>query len=205
LGSEGDRCIAVIEDGVRRMEALIRDLLSYSRVVHAEQPAIDTQSDPTAALQIAAANLEMLIKESGATIRWDQLPLVACDRVELTQVFQNLLSNALKYRGDAPPKIEISAKRDGALCVFSVRDNGIGIRSEYHDAIFTPFKRLHGREYPGTGIGLALCRRIIERQGGKIWVESAPGSGATFFFSSPIEPRATRAEASSASAFSVSE
>ena len=204
LDTEADRIITVIVDGVRRMEALIRDLLSYSRVIHAEEPVIQEQLDPAEALGIAVANLEMAIQESGATIQWGPLPSVACDRVELTQIFQNLLSNALKYRGDMPPRVEIVAQPGREFCVFSVRDNGIGIHSAYHDAIFTPFKRLHGRQYPGTGIGLALCRRMVERQGGKIWVESEAGRGATFWFTIPTERRNVEVDGGRAGAYSLS-
>ena len=194
MDPEGDRCMDVIVDGVHRLETLIRDLLSYSRAIHAEVPPEKDQVNSSEALQFAAANLELMVKETGATIHCADLPVVACDRVELTQVFQNLLNNALKYRGTDVPRIEIAARTESGEWIFSVRDNGIGIHADHHEAVFTPFKRLHGREYPGTGIGLALCRRIVERQGGRIWVESEPGSGATFFFSIPQpKGRATRA------------
>jgi signal transduction histidine kinase len=189
IDHEADRFMGVIVDGVHRMETLIRDLLSYSRVIHAEQPMEREQVDVAEAVKVATANLELVIRESGASIHWDSLPVIACDRLELTQVFQNLLSNALKYRGGAAPRIDIGVTPSPTECVISVRDNGIGIHPDYHETIFSPFKRLHGREYPGTGIGLALCRRIVERQGGRIWVESAPGEGATFYFSIPREVR----------------
>ena len=192
LDAESDRFITVIIDGVRRMETLVRDLLSYSRVIHAGTP-VREQVDIAEALKVAIANLEVVIRESGATIHWETLPTIACERLELTQVFQNLLSNALKYRGQAPPRIDVTAELDRGEWVFSVRDNGIGIHPDYHESIFSPFKRLHGREYPGTGIGLALCRRIVERQRGRIWVESEPGQGAAFRFSIPQEsPRASQ-------------
>jgi light-regulated signal transduction histidine kinase (bacteriophytochrome) len=185
IDSEADRFLGVIIDGVRRMETLIRDLLSYSRVIHAGTPAEKEYVDPAEALKIAAANLELVIRETGATIHWSDLPRIRGDRLELTQVFQNLLGNALKYRSDAPPRVEVRATANDAETVFRVEDNGIGIHPDFHDAVFTPFKRLHGREYPGTGIGLALCRRIVERHGGRIWVESEPGKGAAFVFSIP--------------------
>ncbi len=189
IDSEANRFLEVIVDGVRRMENLIRDLLSYSRVIHAEA-AIDRETlDPAEALKVAVANLELVIKETGAEIRWDTLPQISANRLELTQIFQNLLSNALKYRGDGIPRVAVSASRREKDWVFCVRDNGIGIHPDYHQTIFSPFKRLHGREYPGTGIGLALCRRIVERRGGKIWVESEPGGGSAFYFSVPQENR----------------
>lgn len=192
LDSESERFIGVIIDGVRRMETLVRDLLSYSRVIHAGSPVRETV-DIAETLKVASANLELVIRESGASIRWENLPTIACERLELTQVFQNLLSNALKYRGSEPPRIDVKAASDGGEWIFSVCDNGIGIHSDYHEAIFNPFKRLHGRDYPGTGIGLALCRRIVERQGGRIWVESEPGRGSSFHFSIPREKKAAPA------------
>ncbi len=201
MDSEADRFLGVIVDGVRRMETLIRDLLSYSRVIHAETPAEREQVDVAETLKLAVANLEMMITETGATIHWKSLPTIHCDRLEITQVFQNLLSNAMKYRAEGPPRIEVSAEEKPSDWVFSVRDNGIGIHPDYHEMIFNPFKRLHGRERPGTGIGLALCRRIVERAGGKIWVESEPGSGAAFHFSIP-QRRDTAVRAAEVSGYS---
>jgi len=187
MDPETGRFTGVIVDGVRRLETLIRDLLSYSRAIHAEIPLQREQVDSLEALKFAAANLELMVKETGATVQWTNLPTLSCDRIELTQVFQNLLNNALKYRGEAAPQIEVSAAANSNEWIFCVRDNGIGIHAEHHEAIFTPFKRLHGREYPGTGIGLALCRRIVERHGGRIWVESEPAKGAAFYFSIPLQ------------------
>jgi len=201
LDSEADRFLGVIGDGVQRMENLIRDLLAYSRVIHAEQPPVQTMVSVAEALKVATSNLELVIRESGAEIHTGDLPSVTCDRLELTQVLQNLISNAIKYRGPETPRIEINASHVDRDWVISVKDNGIGIPAQYLETIFSPFKRLHGQNYPGTGIGLALCRRIVERRGGKIWVESEVGMGATFRFSivDGVEQRLARAAASEVS------
>jgi chemotaxis family two-component system sensor kinase Cph1 len=135
------------------------------------------------ALAAALANLEIALRESGARVSHDPLPRVMGDLVQLSQLFQNLIGNALKFRGEHPPAIHIGAKRQNTEWVFSVRDNGIGIEPQYYKRIFQIFQRLHSRnEYPGTGIGLAICKRIIERHDGRIWVESRFGKGTTFFF-----------------------
>jgi chemotaxis family two-component system sensor kinase Cph1 len=127
------------------------------------------------------------VAESGATVTADALPAVHADRLQLGLLWQNLLSNALKFHGPEPPRIHISARRDGPQWVFSVRDNGIGLDPKQAERIFEVFQRLHTREkYPGTGIGLAMCKKIVERHGGRIWVESAPGNGATFYFTVPV-------------------
>ena len=135
----------------------------------------------------ALMNLETAIRESGARITRDGLPRVRVDAAQFTQVFQNLIGNAIKFRGEGPPEIEISARRTGdEKWQFAVRDNGIGMEPQYHEKIFVIFRRLHTREtYRGTGIGLALCKRIVERHGGEIWVESEPGEGSTFLFTIP--------------------
>ena len=185
LDSDADTFIEIVLGGVRRMEALIRDLLGYSRIIHADGLMRDVV-DVNTALGVAMSNLQTAIEQSGAAVRCGSLPKVVCDRTQVTQVFQNLLSNALKYRSDAPPEIFINAEERAEEWEFAVRDNGIGIASDYHASIFEPFKRLHGYEYPGTGVGLAICRRIIERHGGRIWVESQQGMGSTFRFTLPI-------------------
>ncbi len=192
LDADADRFIGVIVDGVRRMENLIRDLLIYSRTIHGD-PAPAEPIEVSEAMRAATFNLEASIAQSGAIIENGPLPVVPYDRVQLIQVFQNLLSNAIKYRGETAPVIKVTAAdvtaRDGDLnWVFSVRDNGLGIHADYHETIFSPFKRLHGAEYAGTGVGLAICRRIVERHGGTIWVESEPGGGSTFFFTVPVNP-----------------
>ena len=122
-------------------------------------------------------------------IECGELPEVVHNRAQLAQVFQNLISNSLKYRAGEPPRVRISAVEDGADWVFSVTDNGLGIDPQHSDLVFDPFKRLHGREYPGTGVGLAICRRIVERHGGRIWVESAIGQGASFNFTIPCQKK----------------
>jgi chemotaxis family two-component system sensor kinase Cph1 len=125
------------------------------------------------------------VKESGAVITHDPLPMVEADQTQLSQVFQNLLGNSIKYRSPEPPKIHLSARRLDGFHEFSVTDNGIGVDPEHHERIFGVFKRLHGKDVPGTGIGLAICRKIIESHGGQIWIESRLGEGATFKFTLP--------------------
>jgi light-regulated signal transduction histidine kinase (bacteriophytochrome) len=171
-------------DGANRMQALIRDLLAYSRVTTRGRPLAPT--DSRAALGEALANLEAATKETGATVTNDDLPTVRADPTQLVQVFQNLVGNAVKFGGEEPPRVHVSAERRGREWVFSVKDNGIGIDPQYFDRVFTIFQRLHSpQEYPGTGIGLALCQRILARHGGRIWVDSEPGKGSTFFFAIP--------------------
>jgi len=173
-----------VVDGVRRMQHLIEDLLTFSRVGTRGAPMVPT--DPAAALQTALDGLHALIADTGARVTWDPLPAVLADRSQLEQLFANLIGNALKFRGATPPEVHVRARRDGMRWEFEVRDNGIGIEPQYFDRIFVIFQRLHGRdEYPGTGIGLAICKKIVERHGGRIWLESAPGRGAAFYFTLP--------------------
>ena len=178
-------------EGVTRMRSLIDDLLAYSRIgTRGREPA------PVALgriLDLAEKNLERAIVESGAAITRDDLPEVYADENQLLQVLQNLIGNAIKFRRDDPPRIHVGARRDGADWVISVRDNGIGIEPQYFDRIFVIFQRLNPREhYPGTGIGLAIAKKVIERHGGRIWVDSQPGEGSTISFSLPITPRSRR-------------
>ncbi len=185
LGADADEFIAFAVDGANRMQGLINDLLVYSRVgarVKGFEPA-----DCTAVLDQALANLQAAIEKSGAVVTHDPLPAVTADKLQLVQLFQNLIGNAIKFHVEAPPRIHISAEQKGNEWVFSVRDNGIGIEPQYAERIFVIFQRLHTREeYPGTGIGLAICKKIVERRGGRIWVESQPGTGSTFYFTIPI-------------------
>ena len=184
LDSDADQYIAFAVDGAKRMETLIKDLLAYSRIgARGQEPA---PTDAGAALQRALDNLQTSIQESAAEITHGELPTVRADGTQLAQLFQNLIGNALKFRGAAPPKIHVDARREENVWHFSVRDNGIGIDSKHQDRIFLIFQRLHSRQqYPGTGIGLAICKRIVDRHGGRIWVESEPGQGATFHFTIP--------------------
>ena len=181
LDTDADEFIAFAVDGATRMQRLIQDLLAYSRVSTGGHQFKPTSVD--AALGYALDNLRHAMKESGAVVTHDPLPTVIGDEKQLAQLFQNLLSNAVKFRGHEPPRIHVSAKRTDVEWLFSVRDNGIGLDAQYADRIFVIFQRLHNRqEYPGTGIGLAICKKIVERHGGRIWVESEPGKGATFYF-----------------------
>jgi light-regulated signal transduction histidine kinase (bacteriophytochrome) len=140
-------------------------------------------------LNHVSANLEVFIEENDATVSHNSLPEVMADSTQLTQVFQNLIINGIKFHSEEAPQIHISAEKKESEWLFSVRDNGIGIDSQYYEKIFEVFKRLHNKEeYPGTGIGLAVCKKIVERHGGRIWVESELGKGSTFYFTSPINP-----------------
>jgi PAS domain S-box-containing protein len=172
-------------DGAGRMQRLINDLLAYSRVGTRGQAFLETDSGQV--LEQAVANLRPAIEESAAVVTHDALPTIVADGSQLMQVFQNLLGNAIRFRADTRPVIHVGAQRRDGEWLFSVSDNGIGIEPQYHDRIFIIFQRLHPRdEYPGTGIGLALCKRIVERHGGRIWVESELGQGATFYFTIPV-------------------
>jgi PAS domain S-box-containing protein len=183
LDADADEFIAFAVDGASRMQRLIQDLLSYSRVGTKGQDLLDTSSEE--ALEHALANLRGAIKESGALVTHDPLPTVLADETQLTQLFQNLVGNGIKYQSLGIPRIHVSAARNGQekKWVFSVEDNGIGIDSQYFERIFGMFQRLHRRdEFAGTGIGLAICKKIVERHGGSISVESTPGHGSTFRF-----------------------
>ncbi len=185
LDEEANEFIDLAVGGAQRMEKLIRDLLRLSRV--------STRAKP---MQLAAVgeivgevlqNLAAAIDETGATVTHDKLPSVLADATQLGQVFQNLVENAIKFRGDQTPRIQISAQQQDGQWLFSVRDNGIGVAPDHAERIFQVFQRLHGQnEYPGTGIGLAICKRVIERHGGRIWLESKPGEGSVFHFTLPI-------------------
>jgi PAS domain S-box-containing protein len=171
-------------DGAIRMQTLINDLLAYSRVGTRSQPLAPTDSH--SALGEAIRNLVVMIEENHAIVTNDDLPTVRADASQLVLVFQNLLANAIKFRREDLPRVHVSAQDHGREWVFSVQDNGIGIAPQHAKRVFVIFQRLHTREeYPGTGIGLAVCQRIVERHGGKIWFESEPGKGATFFFTLP--------------------
>jgi signal transduction histidine kinase len=184
LDEKAKKFINYAVDGAVRMQQLIHDLLSFSRVTTrgAEFQVLDSH----AALGTAIANLGEAIRDAGALVTNDDLPQVAADQIQLAQVFQNLISNAIKFRGQRQPLIHVSARQEDAHWLFSVKDNGIGIDPRYKDKVFVIFQRLHTREeYPGTGIGLALCQRIVQRHGGAIWFDSKPGEGSTFYFTFP--------------------
>ena len=184
LGEEADRYIAYSVEGALRIEALLKALLAYWEVADRE-PGSLVPADCGAVLAKVLLNLQAAIAESGAIVTSGRLPTVAAEEVMLMQLFQNLISNSIKYRGEETPRIHVSAERGAEGWMFSVRDNGIGIDPQYADRVFGMFKRLHGSEVPGTGIGLAICKKVVERQGGRIWVESEAGHGATFKFTVP--------------------
>jgi PAS domain S-box-containing protein len=185
LGPLGEEYIGYAVEGAARMEQLLADLRAYTQVSMAGQEPTE-DSDAGEMLNEALANLEVAIRESGAAISRTTLPSVRMYGFQLEQLFQNLISNAIRYRSNDPPRIEIAAQRRGAEWLFSIQDNGIGIRPEYKEQVFGIFQRLHSAaEFPGTGMGLAICQRIVERAGGRIWVESELGRGSTFFFTIP--------------------
>ena len=184
LDQDADEFIGFAVDGATRMQQLINDLLVYSRVGTRGKPLAPT--DLSEVLADAQANLYEAVQESGAVVTHDPLPVVNGDPVQLIQLFQNLLANAIRFRGREAPRIHLAAQAREDDWLLSVRDNGIGIAPEHRERIFAIFQRLHPRkEYPGTGIGLALCKKIVERHGGRIWVESAPERGAIFYFNLP--------------------
>jgi light-regulated signal transduction histidine kinase (bacteriophytochrome) len=184
LDADADQFIHYIIDGVTRMQQLITDLLNYSRI-GTRGKAFKT-TDVRKVLDRTVANLQKVVEETGATITYDSLPSVQGDEIQLVQLFQNLIGNGIKFRGERAAEINVSAHRDGDHWVFAVRDNGIGIERQYWDQIFVIFRRLHTRQkYAGTGIGLAICKRIVERHGGRIWLDSQPGQGTTFYFTLP--------------------
>jgi two-component system, chemotaxis family, sensor kinase Cph1 len=185
LDSDADEFIAYAVDGCNRMQGLIRDMLAYSRS-GTDSNALRQISSETA-LKEALTNLRVSIEESGAIVTYDSLPAIMTNDTQLVQVLQNLIGNAIKYRGAAVPLIHVSAANNGGKeWIFSVRDNGLGIAPQYFERIFLIFQRLHGRqEFNGTGIGLAICKKTVERLGGRIWVESQLEKGSTFYFSLP--------------------
>jgi PAS domain S-box-containing protein len=186
LDADADEFIGYALDGALRMQRLIEDLLAFSRVSTRGGALVAT--DANVVLDRALANVRFTIDEAGAVVTHDPLPTVLADAGQLEHVFQNLVSNAVKFRSAEPPRVHISATQQESRWVFGVRDNGIGIEPQYYDRIFVIFQRLHGKqEYPGTGIGLAIAKKIVERHGGKIWVTSTPGAGSTFSFSLPVE------------------
>jgi light-regulated signal transduction histidine kinase (bacteriophytochrome) len=187
LGPEADQILTFIGTAAGRMRMLVEDLLTFAKTATEVDRPVSVALDED--LEAALTHLAQAITESGATVTHDALPTVQADRGQMVRLFQNLVGNALKYRKpDVPPKIHIATERKGPDWVISVRDNGIGFESRFASTIFAPFKRLHtASDYPGTGVGLAICNRIVTTQGGRIWAESAPGIGSTFLFTLPAE------------------
>ena len=185
LGDDAEELLGYIEGGVRRMHDLINDLLTFSRVMGDEHKVTETV-DLEKTLEQVVDVCKPELDAAGAVVTHDALPKLPVEALQLSQVFQNLLSNAIKYRKpEEPPRVHVAARHTATEWTFSVADNGLGIEPEYHERIFGLFKRLHGAQVPGTGIGLAICKRIIERHNGRIWVESTPGAGSTFLFTLP--------------------
>jgi PAS domain S-box-containing protein len=185
LDTDADEFIEFAVDGATRMKTLINDLLIYSRVGTASKPYLPISGDEI--FSRATANLRIVIEESGAEVTHDPLPTVLADDTQIVQLFQNLIGNALKFRSEETPSIHVGVAEKEGEWVFTFKDNGIGIEPEYKERIFIIFQRLHlSTDYPGTGIGLAVCKKIVERHGGKIWVESELGQGATFTFTMPM-------------------
>ncbi len=181
IDKDGKEFIHFITDGAKKMNILIKDLLSYSRITTHAKPSKLNNIEKI--VKNVLYNLQEAIKESGAILTYDKLPILKVDKTQFTQLFQNLLSNAIKFRREEPPKIHISVRKINDEWLFSVKDNGIGIDSKFFDKLFNIFYRLHTKEeYPGTGIGLPICKKIVQRYGGKIWVESEIGKGSTFYF-----------------------
>ena len=185
LDEDADRYLEYIADGAKRMQALIADLMSYSRVGRADLPSLPASLEDI--LQGILNDLQSLIQESGARITHDPLPTLNVNSFEMGQLLQNLIANALKFHGDHSPCIHLSARQEGREWVISIHDNGIGFDPQYAERIFKVFQRLHTKiKYPGTGVGLAICKKIVERHNGRIWAESQPGLGSTFYFTMPV-------------------
>lgn len=184
LDGDASEFLEYITDAAHRMNALVRDLLSYSRVANAENLYMQ-QVDINGVVAGAQLNLMRAIEETDAVITCHSLPTLLGDETQLAQLFQNIIANAIKFRGDQPARIDISAEERDEFWLFSIADNGVGIDPVYHERIFGLFKRLHGREIPGSGLGLAICRKIVEKHHGRIWVESEVGRGSVFFFTLP--------------------
>jgi len=187
LDGQAEQYVSYINNGAHRMESLLKDLLAYSQVGSLS----DGPAGPVVvseALQKALLNLQASIDQNQAVVTCNGLPTLHAHEIRLVQLLQNLVGNAIKYRGAASPRVHIDAERQPGEWRFSVKDNGIGIKPEYIQQIFGIFKRLHGSNFPGTGIGLAICERIVKSYGGQIWVESSPGAGSTFYFTLPDSP-----------------
>jgi light-regulated signal transduction histidine kinase (bacteriophytochrome) len=189
LDAEADQFLGFIVNAAGRMSSLVQDLLAYARLTTEDERPCSIALDED--LEAAITHLDQAIQESDARITHDPMPTLPVDRGQMVRLFQNLVGNAVKYRKPGQPsEVHISAEQKGTEWVISIRDNGIGFDPQYASIIFAPFKRLHtAEEYPGTGVGLAICRRIVQAQGGRIWAESQPGEGTTVFFTLPVESR----------------
>jgi PAS domain S-box-containing protein len=185
LDSQAGVCVDFITKGARQMRDLLAGLLSYS-AAGADSGEGTAQINLNMVFEMVKQNLKVAIEESSAVVTSEHLPEVEGQQSHFVQLFQNLIGNAIKYRGEQSPRIHVSAERHDRGWRFAVADNGMGIAPEYFERIFGVFKRLHGQAIPGTGIGLAICQRVVERYGGRIWVESQPGQGATFYFTRPM-------------------
>ena len=186
LDPDADEFIGYIVEGTKRMKQLLTALLDYSRV--GSRGKLFQPIDGEAILEAALKNLKVILEETKGVVTHDPLPRIVVDETQMVQLFQNLIGNALKFHGPEPPQVHVSSRREGEVWIFAVRDNGIGIDPQYHQKIFVIFQRLHGRdEYPGTGIGLAIAQLIVERHGGRIWVESEKGEGSAFYFTIPVD------------------
>lgn len=185
LDADTLECLTTIDASSARMSHLVRGLLDYARILHAPEPP-QTTVDLNKALELALDTYKSAIAEQKATVEADPLPTeITADVDQIARVFQNLIANGLKYRGAQTPHLRVTAVHRGSEWRFCVADNGQGIAPQYHDDVFLPFKRLHGPDTPGSGLGLAVCKKIVERHGGRIWVESEPGQGSLFFFTLP--------------------
>ena len=180
-----DLLIGFITKGVGRMTQLLEDLLAFAQASHFDR-SIAQLTPMDGAFQISLENLQAEAERTGAAITFDPLPVVAVHEAHMVQIFQNLIGNALKYHSGNAPRIHVSAQQSTTDWTIRVTDNGIGVAPEYREQIFLPFKRLHGEEYPGSGIGLATCKKIIAGYGGRIWAESTLGQGSIFFFTIPM-------------------
>ena len=182
LERDGREFLGYVIDGAKRMNQLLTDLLLYARVAHLSTEIAAAPIEAGRAFDVAVMNLAKVIEDSGARVSREKLPRITMEETHLVQLFQNLISNAIKYRRGDPPTITVASERVDNTWRFSVADNGLGIPEEHRTQVFGIFKRLHGQEYPGTGIGLAICAKIVERYGGAIWVDSTVGQGSTFYF-----------------------
>lgn len=186
LDPDADEFIGYVVEGTIRMKQLLNDLLNYSRMSTRNRPLKTVESETV--LETALQNLKVVLEETKGTVTHDPLPIIIADQPQMVQLFQNLIGNGLKFHGSDPPLIHVSAKQEGTNWIFSVQDNGMGMDPQHFEKIFVIFQRLHTRDkYPGTGIGLAIAKKIVEQHGGRIWVESEEEKGSTFYFSIPAD------------------